>query len=189
MRSIERFDVERLLEEIVRAGVLAAAESFPSSTMPEMQMIRTSSIVLSLRTRWQTSMPLISGSITSSTTRSGRNSLIIMPAPKPLLTLRTSKRPSRCKLIDDQFDQILVVVDDQDLALAAVERVGRDAVVAHERVELIARNAAEAAARHAEALELAGIEATNDRLLTDLADLGGFAGGEHSFHALNHPSP
>ena len=58
-------------------------------------MIRTSSIVLSLRTSWQTSLPLISGSITSSTTRSGRNSLISMPAPKPLLTLRTSNRPSR----------------------------------------------------------------------------------------------
>ena len=92
-------------------------------------------------------------------------------------------------MIDDQFDQILIVVDDENLALAAIEGIGRDAVVAHERIELIARNAAEAAARHAEALQLAGIEATNDRLLADLANLGGFASGEYSFHTLNHPSP
>ena len=99
-----------------------------------------------------------------------------------MLTLRTSNRPSRSQRVDDQLDQILIVVDDQDLALAAVEGVGRDAVVPHERVELVARNAAEAAARHAEALELAGVEAANDRLLADLADLGGFAGRENSLH-------
>ncbi len=30
------------------------------------------------------------------------------------------------QLIDDQFDQIFIVVDDEDLALSAVERVGRE---------------------------------------------------------------
>ena len=35
--------------------------------------------------------------------------------------------------VDDQFDQFFVVVDDQDLPLAAFQGIGRDAVVAHEQ--------------------------------------------------------
>ena len=105
-----------------------------------------------------------------------------MPASKPLLTRADFEAAVLFQHVDDQFDQFLVVVDDQHLALAAFQGVGRNAVVAHEREQLLARNAAEPAARHAKALELAGIEATNNRLLADLADLGGFAGGEHSFH-------
>ena len=83
----------------------------------------------------------------------------------------------------------LVVVDDKYFALAAIKSIGRNAVVAHERIELIARDAAEAAAGHTKTFELARIEATNDRLLADFANLGGFAGCEDGFHALNHPSP
>ena len=48
-----------------------------------------------LRTRLQTSLPLISGSMTSRTTRSGRNSLTSIPAPKPLFADLMSNRPSR----------------------------------------------------------------------------------------------
>ena len=49
-------------------------------------------------------------------------------------------------------------------------------------IELLARDAAKPAARHAKSLELPGIETANDRLLADLADLGRFAGRKHSFH-------
>ena len=44
-------------------------------------------------------------------------------------------------------------------------------------------------AGHAEALELPVVEATDDGLLADLADLGGFAGREHGLHAFVHPLP
>ena len=46
-----------------------------------------------------------------------------------------------------QLDQFGIVVDEQDLALAALEGVGRDAVVLHELVEHLAGDAAEAASR------------------------------------------
>src|SRR5262249_10259282 len=52
------------------------------------------------------------------------------------------------------LDQIDVVIDEQHLALAALQGVGRDAVVLHELVEHLARDAAEARAGHAEPLEL-----------------------------------
>ena len=42
-------------------------------------------------------------------------------------------------------------------------------------------------AGHAEALELPVVEAADDGLLADLADLGGFAGREHRLHAFIHP--
>jgi len=77
-------------------------------------------MLLSLRTRWQTSLPLMSGSMTSRTIRSGRYSLTIMPAVESrVLTLRTSKRPSRSRASANQLDQLLVVVDEQHLAFAA----------------------------------------------------------------------
>ena len=107
-----------------------------------------------------------------------------MPASKPLLTRADFEAAVLFQHVDDQLDQFLIVVDDQDLALAAFQGVGRDAVVAHERVQFIPRNAAETAARHAKALELSGIEATNNRLLADLADFGRFAGRKHSFHLV-----
>ena len=43
-------------------------------------------------------------------------------------------------------------------------------------------------AGHAEALELAVVEAADDGLLADLADLGGFAGREHGLHTFVHPA-
>src|SRR5581483_3667842 len=65
--------------------------------------------------------------------------------------------------------------------------LGRDAVVLHELVQGLARDAAEPRPGDAEALELAVVEATDDRLLADFADLGGFAGREHGLHAYFHP--
>src|SRR5690606_8288339 len=46
----------------------------------------------------------------------------------------------------------------------------------------VAGNAAEAAPRHAEAFKLPGVEAANDSLLTNLADFGRLASGEHGLH-------
>src|SRR5207244_2298736 len=74
------------------------------------------------------------------------------------------------------------------LALAALEGVGRDAVVLHELVQRLAGDAAKTRSRNAEAFELAIVEAANDRLLTDLADLGGFASRENGLHACSIPS-
>src|SRR5262249_14885611 len=86
--------------------------------------------------------------------------------------------------VADQFDQVFVVVDDENLAFAAIEGVGRDAVVPHEGVELVARDAAKTAARDAETFELPGVEAADDCLLADLTNLRGFAGREHGLHSL-----
>src|SRR5690606_6848905 len=56
-----------------------------------------------------------------------------------------------------------------------------------------ARDAPEAAARHAETLETPGVKAADDGLLADLADLGRFSGGENGLHdaflAKSLPSP
>ena len=120
--------------------------------------------------------------MTSSTIRSGRYSLTIMPASKPLLTRADLEAAVALQHVGDQLDQFLVVVDDQDLSLAAFQGIGGNAVVAHEREKLIAGDAAKPAARHAESLQLSRIETANDGLLADLADLGRFAGREHSFH-------
>src|SRR5262245_49948940 len=51
-----------------------------------------------------------------------------------------------------QLNQFLIVIDDQQLPLAALEGIGRNAVVPHKRVQLVPRNAAESAARNAEPL-------------------------------------
>src|SRR5262249_29121858 len=85
--------------------------------------------------------------------------------------------------LGDDVNDVRVVVDDEDFTLAAFEGIGGNAVVLHEAVQSLARNAAELRAGYAEALELAIVKAANDRLLTDLADLGGFASREDSFHA------
>src|SRR5262249_19543171 len=76
----------------------------------------------------------------------------------------------------------------QDLALSAFERIGGNAVVLHEFVKGLARDAPEPGARDAESLQLAVVEATDDGLLTDFANFGGFASREDGFHALYHPS-
>ncbi len=86
-----------------------------------------------------------------------------------------------------QLDELGVVVHEQDLALAALQRIGRDAVVLHELVERLAGDPAEAGAGHAEALQLAVVETADDGLLADLADLGGFAGRENGLHGFVHP--
>src|SRR5439155_22634149 len=91
------------------------------------------------------------------------------------------------KHLDDQLDQLGVVVDEQDLALAAFEGLGRDAVILHELVQGLPRDAAEPRSGHAEALELSVVETTDDGLLADFADLGGLAGREHGLHAYVHP--
>src|SRR5262249_10363887 len=46
------------------------------------------------------------------------------------------------------------------------------------------RNAAEPGARHPESLELPVVKATDNGLLRDLADLGGFAGRENGLHGF-----
>ena len=84
--------------------------------------------------------------------------------------------------VGDQFDQFVVVVDDQHLSFAAFQGVGGNAVVPHERKKLFAGNAAKPAARHAKPLELPRVETADNRLLGDLADLGRFAGCKHGFH-------
>ena len=90
--------------------------------------------------------------------------------------------------VGHQFDQIDVVIDDEDFAFAAFQRVGWNAVVAHKAEQFSARNAAEPAAGDAEAFELARVETANDGLLADFADFGCFAGGEDTLHA-NHLFP
>ena len=104
-------------------------------------------MVGSARTRWQTSLPLMSGSMTSRMIRSGRYSLTIMPASKPLEAIRTSKRPSSWRALLIGLDEIRLVVHQQDLPLAALQGVGRDAVVLHELVQGFARDAPELASR------------------------------------------
>src|SRR5262249_26275433 len=86
--------------------------------------------------------------------------------------------------VGHQLEQVGVVVDQEHLALAALQRVGGDAVVLHELVQGLAGDPAEAGAGDAEALEVAVVEATDDGLLADLANLGSFAGRENSFHAF-----
>ena len=81
--------------------------------------------------------------------------------------------------IDEQLDDLLVVIDDKNALLAAFEQLGGDVVGLHEPQQLDTGNAPEARARHTEAVEPAVVEAPDDGVLADLADLGGLAGGEH----------
>ena len=85
------------------------------------------------------------------------------------------------------FDQFDVVIDQQDLTATAFEGVGRDAVVLHELVEHFARDAAKARPRDPKALELPVVEATDDGLLADLANLRSFACRENGLHGYIHP--
>ena len=110
-------------------------------------MIRTSSIVLSLRTQLADFDAVDIGQHHVEHDQVGPEFLDQHAGAEAVVHAADLEAAVALQLIDDQLDQILIVVDDENLALAAVERIGRDAVVAHERVELIARNAAEAAAR------------------------------------------
>jgi hypothetical protein len=94
--------------------------------MPLMQTISPAQSVSSARTRWQTSLPLMSGSMMSSTTRSGRNSLTACSAEAVVrdLDVETAVAGER---VAHQFDQFLVVIDDRQLPLAAFEAsIGSD---------------------------------------------------------------
>src|SRR5262249_14412339 len=73
------------------------------------------------------------------------------------------------------FNEFGVVIDEQDLSASAFESVGRDAIVLHEFVKHFARDAAKSRPRYSEALELPVVEATDDGLLADLANLCSFA--------------
>src|SRR5262249_26242188 len=86
-----------------------------------------------------------------------------------------------------QLDQFDVVIDKEHLALAALQGIGRDAIVFHEPVERLARDAAEPGTWYPEALELSVVETANNGLLADLADFGGLAGRENGLHGFVHP--
>src|SRR5262249_5158760 len=86
--------------------------------------------------------------------------------------------------IHQHLDDRLVVVHHDDPALARVEVLDRDVVFLHELDEGLARDAAMVRARHAEAVQLAAVETTNDRLLADVAALRRFAGRVDVLHYL-----
>src|SRR5262249_23859829 len=86
-----------------------------------------------------------------------------------------------------ELDQLDIVVDEQDLPLAAFQGIGRNAIVLHELVKRLAWDAPEPRTGYPESLELSVVETTNDGLLTDLADFGGLAGRKNSFHAFFYP--
>ncbi len=81
--------------------------------------------------------------------------------------------------IEHQLYKLLIIVDDQKLTLATLEGIGGDAIVAHETIKFVPRNASEPAAWDSKALQGAVVEAANNGLLTDFADLGCFACGEY----------
>ena len=110
-----------------------------------------------------------------------------MPASKPLEAMRSLEAAVLVEELVHHLDQLDVVVHQQNLALAALQRVGGNAVVLHEFVQSFARDAPEAGTGHAEALQLAVVETTDNGLLADLADFGGFAGRKNSFHAFIIP--
>src|SRR6516162_3167903 len=91
-------------------------------------------------------------------------------------------------MIANQLNELFIVVNDQCLALAALEGVGRNAVLFHELIQNVARDAAELGPGDAESFQLAGIEAANDRLLADFADSGRFARGIDRFHVAHKTS-
>jgi hypothetical protein len=84
--------------------------------------------------------------------------------------------------VHKQLHNFRVIVHDQDLGLAAVQRVRRNVVVLHELKERLARNPPKPAARNAETLESPAVEAANDRLLGHLANFRGLAGREDGLH-------
>jgi len=77
--------------------------------------------------------------------------------------------------IPNEFHQLFIVIDDENAVFGVFQGIQRDAVFPHEVNESIAGNATEAASRNAESLQLTGVEAANDGLLADLADLRCFS--------------
>ena len=86
-----------------------------------------------------------------------------------------------------QLDELDVVIDEQHFALAAFQGIGGNTVVLHEFVQGLARDAPEPGTRYPEPLQLSVVETADNGLLADLADFGGLAGRENSFHAFVHP--
>ena len=77
-----------------------------------------------------------------------------------------------------------MIVNNQYLSLAALQRVRRYPIVFHERKQLFSRDSSESASGDAKSLELARVETANDGLLTDLTNLGRFPRGEDRFHGI-----
>ncbi len=88
----------------------------------------------------------------------------------------------------DQVHDRLIVVNDQHPTLAALESVGRDAVLLHEPIERIPRDAAKPRAGDPKALELARVEAADDRLLAHLTYLRRLARRENGLHGRARPT-
>lgn len=80
--------------------------------------------------------------------------------------------------VADEFDQFFIVVNDQDFVFRVLQVVDRNSVLPHESDQLVTGNTTESASRNAKSLQLARIKAANNRLLTDLTDLGRFTCGE-----------
>ena len=152
--------------------------------MPEMQMIRTSSM------RLVAADPLadfLAVDVRKHDVQHDQVGMIFLDhhaGVEAVVDAADLETPVALQHVGDQLDQLLVVVDQQHLPLAAFQGVGGDAVVPHEHVELLAGNAAETAAGHAESLQLSRVKTANDRLLADLADLGRLAGREHCLHVI-----
>src|SRR5262245_64533016 len=94
----------------------------------------------------------------------------------------------RFEMVADQFDEFLVIVNDQRFALPAFEGIGGNSVFLHELVQDVPRNPAKFRAGYAKALELARVKAANDRLLADLADSGRLTRGIDRFHIAHKAS-
>src|SRR5579863_1267564 len=91
-------------------------------------------------------------------------------------------------MISNQFNQLLIVVDDQRFPLSTFQRVGRNAVFLHELVQNVPGNSSKLRTGDSKTLELSGIEAANDRLLADLANPGSLACGVDGLHVAHKNS-
>ena len=80
--------------------------------------------------------------------------------------------------VADEFNELFIVIDDENLVFRVLQVINRNSVFPHESDQLIAGNTTESASRNAKSFQLARVEAANDRLLTDLTDLGRFTGRE-----------
>jgi len=109
----------------------------------------------------------------------GAEFLHLHPCIKTVIGRAQFKPAVPLECIRHQIDQVLVVVDDQQLLLAAFQGIRRDTVFFHEVVEMVARDSAEPTPWNPKPLERPVVKATNDRLLTYLADLGRFPSREH----------
>src|SRR4051812_27675790 len=87
----------------------------------------------------------------------------------------------------DQVHHRLIVVDDQDPPPAALEGVGGDAILLHEPVECLPRNAPEPRSWHPKSAELTRVKTADNGLLTNLTNFGGFARREHGLHGRVRP--